>query len=106
VEVVPIQVGWNALPSNLPGRPAAVDLMRPVRYQKDAELLAQDLLARCQRGLPLAPLQKEFSEAEPGTQVVDGSSDAPFREVALCMKQGECAVFNGEGTYYVLKRIN
>lgn len=102
-----IQVGWNALPSGIPQEPPVVDQRSPgTRYEKDAERLAQDLLQRCEKGEPLAPLQQQYSEAEPGTQVIDASSKAPFRDAALCLQRGQCSLFRSSVAYHVLKRIN
>ena len=58
------------------------------------------------QGEPLAPLQEKFSEVSPGTSVIDASSDAPYREAALCLQPGECAVVHGPSAWHVLKRVN
>jgi hypothetical protein len=105
-EVAQIQVGWNAVSSGRPQDPPVVNMQNPQRYEPDAERLAQDLLARCRRGEPFAPLQEKFSEVSPGTSVIGASSDAPYREAALCLQPGECAVVHGPSAWHVLKRVN
>ena len=105
-EVAQIQVGWNAMSSGRPQDPPVVNMRNPQRYEQDAERMAQDLLARCRKGEPLAPLQEKFSEVSPGTSVIDASSDAPYREAALCLQPGECAVVHGPSAWHVLKRVN
>ncbi|HUJ27745.1 MAG TPA: hypothetical protein VLW85_17090 [Myxococcales bacterium] len=106
VEVAQIQIGWNALVTGVPTQPPVVDVERPVRYEKDAQALAKQLLARCEKGEPLAPLQQQYSEKGPGTMVIDAGSEAPFRSAALCMKPGECALYRSAEAWHVLKRIN
>jgi len=105
-EVAQIQVGWNAVPPGGPDRPPVIDERHPPRYEKEAEKLAQDLFVRCKKGEALAPLQQRYSEADPGTQVIDSGSDSPLREAALCLRPGECTVFHGPAAYHVVKRLN
>ena len=107
VEVAQVQVGWNALASGRPTDPPVIDQRGPTtRYEPDAERLARELLASCEKGEALAPLQEKYSEKAPGTQVIDATADVPFRSAALCMKKGECALFHSAVAFHVLKRVN
>ena len=107
VEVAQIQIGWNAVTSGRPSDPPVIDQrVAGTRYEADAERLARDLLTKCEKGEPLAPLQQQYSEVGPGTQVLDASSNAPFRSAALCLKKGECMVFHSDVAWHVLRRVN
>ena len=106
VEVAQIQIGWNAMLTGRPQELPVVNELNPQRYERDAEQLAVDLLRRCEKGEPLAPLQQQYSEVGPGTSVIDASSGVPFRDAALCLKPGQCALVHGPAAYHVVKRLN
>src|SRR5260370_21479774 len=88
VEVAQIQIGWNAMLSGRPQELPVVNELNPQRYERDAEQLALDLLRRCEKGEPLAPLQQQYSEAGPRLSVIHAPSGAPFRDAALCLQPG------------------
>ena len=106
VEVAQIQIGWNAVLTGRPRELPVVNMQNPQRYEREAEELAADLLRRCEKGEPLAPLQERYSETDPGTSVIDASSSAPYREEALCLRPGRCTLVHGPVAYHVVKRLN
>lgn len=103
VEVEQVQIGWNRLD---PGeQPAVVDVARPSRDPRQAESLANDLLAQCRKGARIEALQDKYSEAPPGSQVLGPNSDVLYKAAALCLQPGECAVVHSKVAFHVLKRI-
>jgi hypothetical protein len=103
VEVEQVQIGWNRLdPGN---QPPVVDLDRPSRDPRQAETLANQLLARCRTGAKMEPLQEKYSEVQPGSLVIGPNADVPYRAVALCLQPNECAVVRSRIAFHVLKRI-
>lgn len=106
VEVQVVQVGWLQLASGQPYRPPVEDLRhgRTPDPQEAAEI-AQDVLDRCRKGESMDLLQRDFSEEKRGTQVIEPRSDAPFRDLALSLKPGECALYRSSYALHVLKRV-
>jgi hypothetical protein len=102
-EIVHVQVGWNRLdPGN---RPPTVDPARPSRDPRQAEALANDLLAQCRKGARMEALQDRYSEVPGGSVVVGPQARVPFRAAALCLQKNECALVRTDTAFYVLKRI-
>jgi len=103
-EIQQIQVGWQRLDPNLQ-RPV-VDPRVPTRDPRQAEELARTLLDRCRSGEALEPLQDRYSEVPGGSVVVGPRSNVPFRTAALCLRKNECALFQSNVAWHVLKRID
>jgi hypothetical protein len=103
VEVEQVQIGWNRLD---PGdQPPIVDVARPSRDPRQAETLANQLLAECRRGAKMEPLQEKYSEAQPGSLVIGTHADVPYKAAALCLQPDECALVRSKVALHVLKRI-
>ena len=103
VEVEQVQIGWNRLdPGN---QPPVVDVSRPSRDPRQAEVLANEVLARCRQGAKMEPLQEKYSEVQPGSLVIGTHADVPYRAAALCLQPTECAVVRSNIAFHVLKRI-
>ena len=102
-EIMYVQVGWNRLdPSKR--RPQA-DPAIPNRDPRQAEALANDLLAQCRKGARMEGLQDRYSEVPGGSVVVGPQARVPFRAAALCLRKNECALVRSDVAFYVLKRI-
>ena len=106
VEIVHIQVGWLQISRGDPNRPP-VEILQggAAPDERHAEEIARDLFARCQRGDPMAPLQQKYSEVEPGTVTVDDATRQPFRDLALGLTNGECAMMRSDYAFHVFKRV-
>jgi hypothetical protein len=103
VEVEQVQIGWNRLD---PGdQPPIVDVARPSRDPRQAETLANQVLAECRRGAKMEPLQEKYSEAQPGSLVIGTHADVPYKAAALCLQPDECALVRSKIALHVLKRI-
>ena len=103
VEVEQVQVGWNRLD---PGeQPPIVDLERPSRDPRQAETLANELLAQCRNGAKMDKLQEKYSEVQPGSLVIGAHADVPYKAAALCLQPNECAMVRSKIAFHVLKRI-
>jgi hypothetical protein len=103
VEVEQVQIGWNRLD---PGeQPPIVDLDRPSRDPRQAETLANELLAQCRKGANMDKLQEKYSEAQPGSLVIGAHADVPYKAAALCLQPNECAMVRSKIAFHVLKRI-
>jgi hypothetical protein len=101
-EIVHVQVGWVD-PAN---RPPTVDPTRPSRDPRQAEALANDLLAQCRKGARMDGLQDRYSEVPGGSVVVGPQARVPFRAAALCLQKNECALVRSDAAFYVLKRVD
>jgi len=103
VEVEQVQFGWNRV--DYENRPPVVDVQRPSRDVRQTESLAEELLAQCRKGVPMAPLQDKFSEVPGGSQVLGPNSDVDYKAAALCLQPGECVVVRGKVAFHLLKRV-
>jgi parvulin-like peptidyl-prolyl isomerase len=109
VHVQHVLVGWKDAPAAKSGRgdPRAKD-----RPKADADKMAQDILARVQKGEDMAKLMKEFSE-DPGSKdngrAYPVSSDAPmvepFKNLSLRLKEGEAGLVKSPFGWHVIKRV-
>src|SRR5262249_17551989 len=90
-EVAHVQIGWMQLSSGQPYKPPVEVLNRgpPQPDEVHAEEMARDVLDKCEKGAPMAPLQKQYSEGDPGTMTVDDATRVPFRDLALGLKDAE-----------------
>ena len=104
VEVQQVQIGWNRLDHG--EQPPVVDLARPSRDARQAETLANELLALCRKGAKMEALQDRYSEVPGGSVVVGTRANVPFKGAALCLQKGECAVVRSKIAFHVLKRID
>jgi len=104
VEIQQVQIGWNRLDPGL--RPPVTDVARPSRDPRQAESLANDLLAQCRKGARMDALQDRYSEVPGGSIVVGPQANVPFKAAALCLKKNECAVVRSNVAFHVLKRID
>jgi hypothetical protein len=104
VEIQQVQVGWQRLDPTMQ-RPI-VDPRVPTRDPRQAEDLARDLLGQCRSGAAMESLQDRYSEAPGGSVVVGRRSELPFRNAALCLRKGECALIRSNVAFHVLKRID
>lgn len=103
VEVEQVQIGWNRLD---PGdQPPIMDVDRPSRDPRQAETLANEVLAQCRRGAKMEPLQEKYSEAQPGSLLIGAHADVPYKAAALCLQANECALVRSRIAFHVLKRI-
>jgi hypothetical protein len=103
VEVEQVQIGWNRLD---PGdQPPVVDLQRPSRDPRQAELLANEVLVKCRQGAKMEPLQDRYSEVQGGSLVLGANSDVPYKAAALCLQPDECAVVRSKIAFHIVKRI-
>jgi PPIC-type PPIASE domain len=102
-EILQVQVGWNRM--DVPGRPPVVDVQRPSRDERQAESLANDLLAQCRKGASMESLQDRYSEVPAGSVVVGRQAKVPFKAAALCLQKNECALVRSNVAFHVLKRI-
>lgn len=82
-----------------------VDARRPGRDVRQAESLANDLLAQCKKGASMESLQDRYSEVPAGSVVVGRQAKVPFKAVALCLQKNECALVRSNVAFHVLKRI-
>jgi PPIC-type PPIASE domain len=95
-EILQVQLGWNRM--NAPGQPSSRDA-------RQAESLANDLLAQCRKGASMESLQDRYSEVPAGSVVVGRQAKVPFKAVALCLRKNECALVRSSVAFHVLKRI-
>ncbi|HET7789069.1 MAG TPA: peptidylprolyl isomerase [Myxococcales bacterium] len=103
VEVEQVQIGWNRLdPGN---QPPIVDVDRPSRDPRQAETLANEVLAQCRSGAKMDRLQEKYSEAQAGSLVIGTHADVPYKAAALCLQANECALVRSKIAFHVLKRI-
>jgi parvulin-like peptidyl-prolyl cis-trans isomerase-like protein len=103
-EIQQVQVGWNRLdPGN---QPPIVDPSKPSRDPRQAESLANELLAQCRKGARMEPLQDKYSEVPGGSVVVGPQAKIPFRAAALCLQKNECALVHSKVAFHVVKRID
>ena len=106
VEIIHVQIGWAQLNAGQPYRPPVeVANHPPVPDPVHAEEMARDVLAQCEKGAPMAPLQQKYSEADLGTMTIDDATHVAYRDVALSLKPGECAMMRTDGAFHVLKRV-
>jgi hypothetical protein len=102
-----VQVGWMQLNPGQLNKPTVEDLRHGGRAPdpQGAEEIAQGVLEKCRKGAPMEPLQRQFSEADPGTVPVDAETKKPWRDAALTLQVGECALARGNAAFYVVKRV-
>jgi hypothetical protein len=107
VEIIHVQIGWMQLNAGQPYKPPVEVLNRgpPQPDERHAEEMARDVLDKCEKGAPMAPLQKQYSEADLGTMTVDDATREPFRDLALGLKEGECAMMRSDIGFHVIKRV-
>ena len=105
VEVVHVQVGWMQINPGQPNRPTVEDVKAPAPDERHAEEIARDVLDKCEKGAPMAPLQQQYSESDLGTTTVNDATRQPFRELALGLKPGECAMMRSNYAFHVIKRV-
>ncbi len=103
VEVEQVQIGWNRL--DYGKEPPVTDVMRPSRDVRQAESLANDLLALCRKGARMDQLQDRFSEVPGGSVVVGPQAKVPYKAAALCLKKDECTLVRSNVAFHVVKRI-
>jgi hypothetical protein len=103
-EIQQVQIGWSRIdPAD--NRPPVVDASLPTRSQREAEALANDLLAQCRRGARMESLQDRYSEVPGGSILVGPAANVPFRAASLCLRKNECAMVRGNVAFHVIKRI-
>lgn len=105
VEVIHVQVGWYQLTPGQPNRPPVELVNAPAPDPRHAEEIARDVLAQCEKGAPMAPLQQKYSESDLGTTTVDDATHQPYKDLALSLKDGECALMRTDGAFHVIKRV-
>jgi hypothetical protein len=103
-----IELGWNAVED--PGvinHPPVVDLERPRRYKGLVLEEAQDLAAQCNAGHPSFDtlLRKSPNEGPSEPVTVEPGSRFAYRDAALRLRAGECAVVEGPVSDFVVKRL-
>ena len=109
VHVQHVLIGWKDAPAVKGGRgdPRAKD-----RTKEQADKMAQEILARVQKGEDMAKLMKEFSE-DPGSKdnarAYPVSPDAPmvepFKNLSLRLKEGEAGLVKSPFGWHVIKRV-
>jgi parvulin-like peptidyl-prolyl isomerase len=109
VHVQHVLIGWKDAPAAKSGRgdPRAKD-----RDKAAADKMAQDILARVNKGEDMAKLMKEFSE-DPGSKdnarAYPVSADAqmvePFKNLSLRLKEGEAGMVKSPFGWHVIKRV-
>ena len=106
VVVEQVQVGWMQLSAGRPDHPP-VEILNggPAPDETHAREIAEGILARCEKGAPMAALQKQFSEEDPGQVTVDGAARVPFRDYALSLHPGECGLVRSDVAFHVIKRV-
>ena len=106
VEIVHVQVGWMQITPGQPYKPP-VEILNggAAPDPRHAEEIAQNILAQCEKGAPMAPLQQKYSESDLGTMTVDDATRQPFRDLALGLQNGECAMMRSDYAFHVLKRV-
>ncbi|MFN2546984.1 MAG: hypothetical protein ABR567_06110 [Myxococcales bacterium] len=106
VEIIHVQIGWLQVTSGQPYKPP-VEVLNggPAPDERHAEEIARDVLDQCEKGAPMGPLQRRYSEADPGTMTVDEATRQPFRDVALGLHNGECFMMRSDYAFHVIKRV-
>jgi hypothetical protein len=102
-----IQLGWNAIEDPQPDHPPVVDLMRPTRYRGQVLEEAKDLASQC-NAEPASfetLMRKGDSEASAAPVSVEPQSKLAYRDAALRLRVGECAMVEGPAADYVVKRL-
>jgi parvulin-like peptidyl-prolyl isomerase len=109
VHVQHVLIGWKDAPAAKSGRgdPRAKD-----RTKEQADKMAQDILARVQKGEDMAKLMKEFSE-DPGSKdngrAYPVSPDAPmvepFKNLSLRLAEGEAGLVKSPFGWHIIKRV-
>ncbi|HEX5063521.1 MAG TPA: peptidylprolyl isomerase [Kofleriaceae bacterium] len=109
VHVQHVLIGWKDAPAAKSGRgdPRAKD-----RTKAEADKMAQDILARAQKGEDMTKLMKDFSE-DPGSKdngrAYPVSPDAPmvepFKNLSLRLKEGEVGLVKSPFGWHIIKRI-
>jgi len=109
VHVQHVLIGWKDAPAAKSGRgdPRAKD-----RPKAEADKMAQDILARVQKGEDMTKLMKDFSE-DPGSKdngrAYPVSADAPmvepFKNLSLRLKEGEVGLVKSPFGWHVIKRV-
>jgi hypothetical protein len=102
-----IELGWNAVEDPQANHPPVVDLMRPVRYRGQVLEQANDLAAQCNDGSTsfAALMRKSGADGSAGPVAVDPGSKLAYRDAALRLRVGECAMVEGPAADYVVKRV-
>jgi parvulin-like peptidyl-prolyl isomerase len=109
VHVQHVLIGWKDAPAVKSGRG---DDKAKNREKAEADKLAQDILARIQKGEDMAKLMKDFSE-DPGTKDTgkpypvspDAGMVEPFKNLALRLKEGEAGLVKSPFGWHVMKRV-
>ena len=105
VQIQQVQVGWMQLATGQLNKPPVNDLKSPKPDEVQAGEIAQDALAKCQKGAPMERLQKDLSEEPTGTITVNLQTKKAFRDYALSLKPGECGLYRSNYAFHVLKRV-
>ena len=105
VEVQQIRVGWMQLANGRPDRYVLQDKLAPKPDEVEAREIAQRLLDECEKGAPMEPLQKKYSETDPGIETIDDATRVPWRDLALSLKPGQCAMMRSDIGFHVVKRV-
>ena len=106
VEIIHVQIGWAQLNPGQPYRPPVEVVNHPPAPDPvHAEQMAHDVLAQCEKGAPMAPLQQKYSESDLGTMTINDATHVPYRDVALSLKPGECTMMRTDGGFHVIKRV-
>jgi hypothetical protein len=102
-----VQLGWNAIESPQLGRPPVEDVKSPKRYRGLVLEEAQDLTAKCNEAqLPFETLMmKSANEGTSEPVAVAPQSKLAYRDAALRLRVGECALVEGPAADYVVKRL-
>jgi hypothetical protein len=103
-----IQLGWNAIEDQqVINHPPVVDEMSPKRYRGLVLEEAKDLTAQCNAGQPSfdSHLRGRENEGSPDPMPIDPQSRNAYRDAALRLHVGECALVEGPVADYVVKRL-
>jgi hypothetical protein len=101
-----VQVGWMQLATGQLNKPPVEDL-RHGRAPDEVEAgeIAQTVLDKCKKGVSIEALQTQYSEVAAETIAIEAESRLPFRDLALSLQPGECALMRSNYALHVIKRV-
>jgi len=102
-----IELGWNAIEDPQIGHPPIEDVKSPKRYRGLVLDEAENLAAQCNQGqTPFETLMRgSVNEGSPEPVAVAPQSKLAYRDAALRLHVGECAMVEGPSADYVVKRL-
>jgi hypothetical protein len=71
----------------------------------EAGEIAQTVLDKCKKGVSIEALQTQYSEVAAETIAIEAESRLPFRDLALSLQPGECALMRSNYALHVIKRV-